>query len=100
LRRAKVTFAWWARFQSEGRRVTTRSRARWQEPLGAGGHRGASRGDPDARKFPPASGSRSRRLPGGRRRETQVWWRLNQGSGFREANGRKLPGSNGRPIGN
>ncbi|MCY3929270.1 MAG: hypothetical protein OXG81_13460 [Acidobacteria bacterium] len=36
MRRAKVTFAWWARFKSEGRKVTTRSRARRRKPLGAG----------------------------------------------------------------
>ena len=62
-------------------------------------NRGASRGGPDARTLQPASGSRSRRLPRGRQREAQASRRQSQGGGFREPNGRKLPGSNGRPIG-
>ena len=100
LRRAKVTFAWWARFPSEGRKVTTRKPGSVAEAAWSRGHRGASRGDPDAMKLQPASGSRSRRLPGGRQREAQASRRQSQGGGFREATGRKLPGSNGRPIGN
>ena len=66
------------------------SRARWQEPLGAGDTEAQAEATlttwSSSRRVAPVS----RRLPRGRRQEAKASWRQIQGGGFREANGSEI----------